>query len=80
MMPNMTLLCHFSRANVNSLKHYEVSQYAGDKCITGSSQVYAYLCSPQENVDANELVAEPMPPVAPNAPLNEEKAEDDGRI
>ncbi|KAH8277635.1 hypothetical protein KR018_002525, partial [Drosophila ironensis] len=53
---SLVLLCHFSRANVNGLNHYEVGTTATEKCTTGASPLYQFLCSPAENVDANSLL------------------------
>ncbi|KAH8291482.1 hypothetical protein KR054_012182, partial [Drosophila jambulina] len=52
---NITLICHFSRANVNSLMHYAEGQEPAERCVTGASQMYSYLCSPLEVVDANNI-------------------------
>ncbi|XP_017150766.1 antigen 5 like allergen Cul n 1 [Drosophila miranda] len=51
----LTLLCHFSRANVNSNPHYEVATIPGEKCSTGKSKLYAFLCDRIEVVDANNV-------------------------
>ncbi|EDW47634.1 GM20332 [Drosophila sechellia] len=60
---NIVLLCHFSRASVNNLIPYEEGQIAGGKCASGSSQMYQFLCSEDEVVDANSLAVESnMPP------------------
>ncbi|KAH8253465.1 hypothetical protein KR032_005658, partial [Drosophila birchii] len=52
---NMSLICHFSRANVNSRKHYSEAKEPTSECITGSNPMYSYLCSPNEVVDANQV-------------------------
>ncbi|XP_030388436.1 uncharacterized protein LOC115634698 [Scaptodrosophila lebanonensis] len=48
-----TLLCLFSRANVNNLPPYEIGEIPGEKCTAGKSQVYKSLCNLDEVVDAN---------------------------
>ncbi|KAH8386026.1 hypothetical protein KR200_008220, partial [Drosophila serrata] len=55
---NINLICHFSRANVNSQKHYEEAKDPTSKCVTGSNRMYSYLCSRQEVVDANIITNE----------------------
>lgn len=62
---SLVLLCHFSRANVNGLPHYEVGTMATEKCLTGVAQMYQFLCSPAEEVDANKLVVKTAMPVHP---------------
>ncbi|EDV56248.2 venom allergen 5 [Drosophila erecta] len=60
---NVILLCHFSRASVNNLVPYEEGHIPGEKCVTGPSQMYQFLCSEEEIVDANSmLVQSKMPP------------------
>ncbi|XP_017077523.1 antigen 5 like allergen Cul n 1 [Drosophila eugracilis] len=61
-LTNVILLCHFSRAKVNNLQPYEIGENPGEKCVTGSSQIYKYLCNAEEVVDANSMhVATHMP-------------------
>ncbi|KAH8257784.1 hypothetical protein KR038_001286 [Drosophila bunnanda] len=52
---NINFICHFSRANVNSQRHYEEAKEPTSKCVTGSNRMYSYLCSPEEVVDANKI-------------------------
>ncbi|XP_036669927.1 venom allergen-1 [Drosophila suzukii] len=61
---NVILICHFSRANVNNLQPYEVGQHPGEKCVTGSSQLYQFLCNEEETVDANSMVVQTKMPLS----------------
>ncbi|XP_039481971.1 allergen Tab y 5.0101 [Drosophila santomea] len=60
---NIILLCHFSRANVNNMVPYEEGHIPGEKCLTGPSQMYQFLCNEEEVVDPNSMVVKSkMPP------------------
>ncbi|XP_016986163.1 antigen 5 like allergen Cul n 1 [Drosophila rhopaloa] len=61
---NVILLCHFSRASVNEQTPYEFGIYPGEKCITGSSQLYEYLCNEAEKVDANSMQLDTKMPLS----------------
>ncbi|XP_052839895.1 tabinhibitin 2 [Drosophila gunungcola] len=61
---NVILLCHFSRANVNEQPPYELGTHPGEKCVSGSSQIYKYLCNVEEKVDANSMVVDTKMPLS----------------
>ncbi|EDV36355.2 uncharacterized protein Dana_GF12003 [Drosophila ananassae] len=63
---SIVLLCHFSRANVNGMPHYEVGTTATEKCRTGADQLYQFLCSTAEEVNANKLVVKTAQPDHPD--------------
>ncbi|KAH8331810.1 hypothetical protein KR074_012616 [Drosophila pseudoananassae] len=64
---SLDLLCHFSRANVNGTPHYEVGTVATEKCRTGTHPIFQFLCSPDEEIDANKLAEKAAMPDIPDA-------------
>ncbi|KAH8365093.1 hypothetical protein KR084_001285 [Drosophila pseudotakahashii] len=61
---NVILICHFSRASVNHLQPYEEGKLPGEKCVTGSSQLFKFLCNEEEEVDANSMKVDTKMPLS----------------
>ncbi|KAL7737677.1 hypothetical protein ACLKA6_006077 [Drosophila palustris] len=49
----VTMICNLSRADVNDMPPYEVSDVPGQDCEAGRNSDYEFLCDPNEQVDPN---------------------------